>query len=229
MKIRIPWITVSLAVLACVLYAIPGAAEVLQFDRVTFSSGELWRVFTGHLVHFNRSHFNWDAFALLFLGGSAELLSRRGMIRTLGIAAPAISIAFWIFLPQFTAYRGLSGLDSALAGFGIAYLFRHAQRGHDRKTAAIAAFCALVFIGKSAFEIVTGQTLFASADTDFTAVPLAHLVGFAAGATASRLTPLAPPRDRRRASCNKPVRPRETPPASRFRWPPAPAASSLDR
>lgn len=229
MKLRLPWITLSFAALAGVLYAVPGAAHLLEFDRAAFASGELWRAVTGHLVHFNSSHFTWDLLALLVLGGAAELLSRRGMIRTLAVATPAISIAFWIFLPQFSAYRGLSGLDSALAGFGIAHLFRHARRGHDGWTAAIAALCALLFIGKSTFEIATGQTLFAATDTDFTAVPLAHLVGFAVGAVVSCLTRLAPPRDRRSADCSKPAPPRGTPPASRFRWPPAPAASCLDR
>jgi rhomboid family GlyGly-CTERM serine protease len=182
MKIRVPFLTLTLSALACALAALPGAATALQLDRAARGVGALHRGLTAHLVHFNANHLAWDVAALLLLGGWVETLSPGGMRRTLLLSAVAISAAVWFFQPQFSCYRGLSGLDSALAGFAIAYLFRHARAERDGGTALIAAAAALGFAGKSVFELTTGGTLFTEPNADFAAVPLAHLVGFVTGA-----------------------------------------------
>jgi rhomboid family GlyGly-CTERM serine protease len=182
MKPRVPFLTLAIAALACSLAMLPGAAEALQLDRTADGIASLYRGLTAHLVHFNGNHLAWDVGALLLLGGWAETLARRGMLRTVLLSAVTISISVWFFQPQFASYRGLSGIDSALAGFAIAHLFRSARAQRDGWTAFVASGAALFFAGKSLFELMTGSTLFTEPSADFAAVPLAHLVGFVTGA-----------------------------------------------
>ena len=188
MKLRVPWVTLSLAAVATLLFLVPGAAPALQFEHTAVAHGELWRGLTGHLVHFNADHLMWDVFALLLLGAWAEFVSRRGMVVTTVLAAVAISVMVFFLQPQLTTYRGLSGLDSAMIGLTIAELLRSARRERDPWTAAVAGISALLFLGKSLYECTSGGTLFAQASGDFVAVPAAHLVGFLCGLIASGIT-----------------------------------------
>ena len=187
MKLRIPWLTLSFAAVAGLLQLVPGAAGQLQFDRPAIAAGEVWRGLTGHLVHFNASHFAWDVFALLFLGSWAEIISRRGMLLTFLLSALSISATVWCLLPHLAVYRGLSGVDSAFIGFVVAHLLRRARQSGDRWDVAVPAVAGLLFLGKSLFELATGQILFAQTGGAFSPVPAAHLVGFGAGVVASVL------------------------------------------
>ena len=182
MKPRLPWLTLLFAAVAGALALLPGAADALQLDRSATGLGGLTRGLTAHLVHFNANHLAWDVGTLLLLGTWAEVLSRRGMLRTFLLSAGTISAAVWFLQPQFDHYRGLSGIDSAMFGFAVAHLFRSARMKRDLETVLTAVAAALLFAGKSAFELWTGSTLFAEPSTAFAAVPLAHLVGFATGA-----------------------------------------------
>jgi hypothetical protein len=85
-----------------------------------------------------------------------------------------------------TAYRGLSGIDSALFGLLTVLLIREALEAGDRRGLLLAGGFSILFAGKTAFELVSGAGVFVS---DFGAavspVPLAHLAGAAVGAAAA--------------------------------------------
>jgi hypothetical protein len=49
------------------------APVAMALDREALASGQLWRLWTGHLVHWNLSHLIWDG---LTFGGLAWLLDR---------------------------------------------------------------------------------------------------------------------------------------------------------
>jgi rhomboid family GlyGly-CTERM serine protease len=179
MKFRLPFITLTLALLAVLVHVWPGAAEALQLDRGGHARGEWWRFFTAHLTHFNRDHLVWDVGALLALGTIAEGESRRRFGTALLAAAFAISTAVWWCQPQFATYRGLSGLASACFGVLAGSLLQRPQRA-----ARITAGFALLAIGlKTAFEVTTDSTLFAAA-SHYAPVPLAHLIGLVVGVAA---------------------------------------------
>ena len=63
---RLPVASLLFVVLAAALYALPGTAARLQYDRTAILHGELWRVLTGHLVHWSADQVFWDGLALGF-------------------------------------------------------------------------------------------------------------------------------------------------------------------
>jgi rhomboid family GlyGly-CTERM serine protease len=176
MKIRLPWLTVAVACAVVVLHLLPSAAAWLQFDRTALAGGELWRLLTGHLVHFGGNHLAWDVAVFVALGFACERQSRTRCVLALAFAAATITPAVWLVQPQFTLYRGLSGLDCALFGLLAASLLRY-----RRPFATALGLIALAgFAAKCLFELTTAQTVFA-AGTGYAPVPLAHLVGLLAG------------------------------------------------
>lgn len=230
----LPWITLSCAAIAWLLYRVPAAATALEFQQTAVSHGELWRIATSHFVHFNDSHLRWDLVGLLTLGAWAETISRRRWMVALGVATVVIPVLVGWLEPQLTSYRGLSGLACVPFGLIVVALIRSARRHDDTVLRVTAWIAALGFLGKTAYEMMVGRTLFAEAGTDFVPVPLAHLTGFLIGIVtalpgADAVIPSARSPDRRDAGCNGRGRRRGRLPAWRFRWPPRRAGESPGR
>jgi rhomboid family GlyGly-CTERM serine protease len=180
--LRAPWLTLALVGLALALHAWPGACELLAWDRAALRGGELWRLFTGHWVHWSRAHLLWDVGTFAALGAACELRSRRSFALCLAGSALAISLALLAWLPALDTCAGLSGIDSALFALLGAQLVgeRWAQR-RDCALALCGAACA-AFVAKVGFELATGATLFVSQlGPGLAPLPEAHLVGGAAG------------------------------------------------
>jgi rhomboid family GlyGly-CTERM serine protease len=180
---RIPWITLGLAGLACLVQASPALTAACQFDRAAVARGELWRMFAGHLAHFGADHLLWDVAALLVLGTMGEARERRATFAGLLTgAALAISLAVWVWQPRFATYRGLSGLDSALFGLVCARLVGDGRRARHAFSVWLGALALGGFALKCGFELVAGETVFAAGGGEsYAPVPLAHLVGWAVG------------------------------------------------
>ena len=189
MNPRFPWLTLALAAATMAVPLLPGAADVLQYDRAALGRGELWRLFTAHLTHFGPNHLNWNLAVFLVLGCATERQSRPRFAAALAFATAAITPALWLWQPQFDLYRGLSGLDCALVGLFAASLGRHGPRSATVSGALVLAALA----AKCTVELVTARTVFATGDT-FAPVPLAHAVGLLAGCTAHLVGPPTPPR-----------------------------------
>lgn len=176
------WVApVALLLTALSLHFLPGAAALLQFDRAALAAGEWWRLFTGHLVHFDASHATWDLATVALLTFLHPRLTPRHWLLLLGGAAFIISLAVWALQPQFEIYRGLSGLACALFGSAAVFRYQHARAERDGVLQIAIIALALGFAAKSGFEIVREETVFASAGA-YAPVPLAHLIGAACGA-----------------------------------------------
>ncbi len=97
---------VVLFVLAAELF---GWGEALEYRRTLLLS-EPWRLLTGHFVHLSLVHGMLNCIALLLLARLfAERLRDSELWMVLFGAPVAISLAFWIVLPDHVWYRGLSG------------------------------------------------------------------------------------------------------------------------
>lgn len=177
MPARVPWLIPLLAVAAVVIHLLPPAvAAALEFDRTAVAAGELWRLATAHLTHFDADHLVWDVAVLVALGWSCERRSRGVTALTLLAAAGAISVAVWAWQPQFARYRGLSGLDCTLFA-----LHAGALLGRPETAARVSGGLALLALGgKCLVELATGTTVFAEG-AGYAPVPLAHLLGGAIG------------------------------------------------
>ncbi len=99
-------------VTAVVIYLLPNGLEnFLIYDRVDINNGELWRLFTGHLVHTNFNHL------LLNLAGLTMLWALHGdhyQIKSYAsvfiIAILVCSFGIYVFDPDMQRYVGLSGV-----------------------------------------------------------------------------------------------------------------------
>lgn len=170
---------VPLASLLLFFLALAGFASGgrLELDRAAVARGEVWRLVTGHWAHWTAGHLFWDSLAFFALAAACEVrISRRRLLTTVLGSALAVSAGVWLALPEIERYRGLSGIDSALFVLLAVSLLRETRNPWGGL--ALAAF-----LGKSAWEVWTGSTLFIAAGA-FVPVPLAHLVGGAWGVIA---------------------------------------------
>jgi rhomboid family GlyGly-CTERM serine protease len=178
----IPLVSLCLSAVTTLLFLFPSAAGALEYNRPAIVSGQIWRLATGHLVHYSFDHFFWDT---LTLGVLAVVCERRNQLRFCTcaiVSAASISLAMWFWAPSIYRYRGLSGVDSAVFALVAGELFSEGIRSATRMHVAIAAACLTGFVLKSVFELTTGQTVFVtSLGFGAVGVPLAHLVGAATG------------------------------------------------
>jgi len=166
-------ITAYLVMVSVVIFAFSDLRTLLVYDRNAILSGQLWRLATGHLVHFSGSHLALDLFCLGISGGIIESHPYPHFGVMCGFSAVIISSAMLAFLPDLQFYGGLSGI-----GFGAIFylcLFRASESSQQRWLYVTIMIIALI---KVCTEFTTGRALFSLAEgTDILSVPLAHCAG----------------------------------------------------
>lgn len=176
---RLPLVTLAVCLTALALLAAPAAVtDCLQFHRPRIADGELWRLVTGHTVHYSAAQGLRDVLAFGILGWSLENDSRPALLRTLAAALITVPFVLWTVEGDLLLYRGLSALDYALLG---ALCARAVREGQKARLIGLSAFAAAVaWIGWQ--WVGMGATVDAAPDADaFTPVPSAHLAGLLAG------------------------------------------------
>lgn len=173
-----------LALAALGAFVVPGAAEHLRFDRAAVAAGEVWRILTCHLVHASPELLFWDVAATFALGVALTHRSLRLFLGVAGAAAVLIPLGVWIGLPSMTYYGGLSGIASALFAAYAVLVFREGVRERRYVLSAAIAVVAVAFGAKLLIEATTGAAVFVDvAAVAVVPVPLAHLLGAAAGSS----------------------------------------------
>ena len=173
MNARLPIITLAVVLASLGATLSPLAVDLLVYDRQGILQGELWRLLSGHLVHFSRSHLAGDVVVFGVVGGLIE--RRRGLrvgVLYLVMAA-VIGIGMLVLKPDLAQFGGLSGL-----GYGaICYLALHAQTANSQNT----LFPALMLIGlllKISIDFRCPSLLPSWGEAQpFVTVPLSHLIG----------------------------------------------------
>lgn len=180
--------TVLLALLAAAALQIDAVSRWLIYDRSLILQGEVWRAWTGHVVHFGRSHFIWNLAVFVPAGVWSERLWPV-LTRWFYVSCPlVISVALLGLDPTLDRYAGLSGLAT-----GLLVLLALLQLGRRNEEPAWFWISVLVLVGaKIGTELFTGAPVFVSGFGDIRTVPAAHIFGalcgisFAAGAAAAR-------------------------------------------
>jgi rhomboid family GlyGly-CTERM serine protease len=152
---RVPLVTLLLVGGAVLVALFPGCAPWLMYDRRAIFSGEVWRLFTGHWVHFSLHHLVWD---LAPLGVAGWIIETRGLPRFgwfCAIAPWAISAVLLVFEPQMDFCGGLSGL--ATAAMVYLALCGLSDPAPWRWVCGAALW---VVAGKIIFELATGGSVF---------------------------------------------------------------------
>jgi rhomboid family GlyGly-CTERM serine protease len=178
-----------MALFAVLILLVPGWADGLQYDRQAIASGQVWRLLTGNLTHWNTEHAFWDVLMFVVLGVMIEGDGRRRFVLLCLAAALGISLTTWFGHPDVQRYRGLSGIDTALFVY-LAYslLFRAWQ--HRRWSEALIPAVLLVgFSARLLYEAATGAGIFVDTSrAGFTVLAVTHVAGTLIGASAGGMS-----------------------------------------
>ncbi|MBI4880702.1 MAG: rhombosortase [Planctomycetes bacterium] len=182
-----PCVSLLLTLAALAVFLWPGLGETLEYRREAILAGEWWRLLTGHLTHTSLTNLAWNAGAFLALGAVCERVDRARFRLALAAALAAVPLALIAFSPTTEAYRGLSGADSALFALLVLATVRHSLGDGRPAAALLVAAAGAAFFLKVGYEALLGRALFAVDASGFVPLPVAHLVGAAAGLAAAFL------------------------------------------
>jgi rhomboid family GlyGly-CTERM serine protease len=169
-----PAATIVCALAVC---SLPGAGAALVYDRAAILDGEVWRLVTGHWVHFSARHLFCDVTVLAITGWLIGCRGDRAFPAVCLLASVSISLALLVFMPDMAYYGGVSGIAMA----STVYLALQAlHEPAPWRGAAVSVL--LVCVAKVVLEAVTGDfTLAGLGRARVVPVPLSHLVGAASG------------------------------------------------
>jgi hypothetical protein len=68
-------VTWFIALVALAVHFLPGAVDMLEFDRQALAAGEWWRYLTGYVTHWSTNHLFWDVLMFVVLGCSTARFS----------------------------------------------------------------------------------------------------------------------------------------------------------
>ena len=175
------WLIAFLVALpALIVHLVPGWAERLQFNPKVFVSGEVWRIWASHWTHWSTDHLLWDVTVFVLLFGMAWRSSPKRTMVAIGISATLIPLVVFVKRPDLIAYRGLSGIDSALFLQVAVTTFRRAFVRRDGTGMGWAIAWMTLFAAKAIWEQFTGATFFADG-LGYVPVPEAHVAGALVG------------------------------------------------
>lgn len=170
---HVPWATSLAAATALGLHFAPAAAPALIYDRAPIFAGEVWRLWTGHGVHWGTAHLGWNLAIFVPAGVWAERLTPSRTRLFLALAPAAISLALLLFTPDLARYAGLSGLASGLLAL-LAFSQLSARTAERWFWWSVLALLAV----KIGAECFADHPFFARFnDSAIRPVPLAHAVG----------------------------------------------------
>ena len=181
---RAPWtLCLGLAMCALNLGIIASAPDVarelvgvLEFDRRAISSGDVWRLFTGSLVHWTPYHFLLDVGTFLIVGLIFE--RQLGRLYPWMLLASGLAVGASVFLLEsdLVFYRGLSGVVSGQFTVGI---FNEILRARNRRQVFLLLPALSVLTVKLIYESATGTMMFATERLGDLGdpLPLAHVAG----------------------------------------------------
>lgn len=158
------------------------ASELLEFDRHALLAGEIWRLWTGHLVHYSWRQALVDGAVALVAGLiAARTYGMRRLLAALALAAPFISIGLLLAAPDCLYYRGSSGLAVMLSVMAGASLWPRAGNV-ARMALAVMALSLAAKIAAEALLIAHGWS---DMPADVRISWQAHLLGAFAGGIAA--------------------------------------------
>ncbi|MCP4413240.1 MAG: rhombosortase [Gammaproteobacteria bacterium] len=142
-----------MAVIIIVLWLMgESASNMLTYHRSAIADGQIWRLFTGHLIHSNLWHLLLNLASLIMIGWLfSQHLSYKIWMILFTLSALMISFAYYFTAPQFEYYVGLSAILYAVIIIGALQDIKHQP--------TIAGLILLVVTGR-----VIWQQLYGTAD-----------------------------------------------------------------
>lgn len=156
----------------------PGWTSAVIYNRPAIESGQLWRLWTGHLVHYGWLHFAADTGILLYLGRVITWPHPVARLSTLVIMPLIISAGIYLFDPEMIYYAGLSALNLGL------FVFHSLNRWRRDTTDWLWPAVLLVCIAEITYESIRGGSgggLISFSDPSVRIATIAHLTGGVSG------------------------------------------------
>jgi rhomboid family GlyGly-CTERM serine protease len=169
------WATLAIAAAAGLTFASPRLAGALIYERADILAGQVWRLWTGHLVHYSPSHLWLDLAVFVAAGAWLEWIAPRLVRWFYVLAPPAISAVLLLGDPTLEHYAGLSGVAT-----GLLVLLALVQLRRNASEPRWFWFGVLLLVAaKIVVEVTVRAPLFARFDAGVRVVPLAHVGGLA--------------------------------------------------
>jgi len=187
-KIDFRW-TLLIALAACAATAayLSGASAVshLVAERHAIAAGQVWRLFTGPLVHATWGHLVRDLALLVGVGVAFEhaLGWRWPLACVLGLVGPT-ALAF-AFNSSLAGFYGTSGLTHTVLAAAMVHVIVREQNA-PRWLRALAVTGATLLAIKVGFEAIANRPMFPmNLGPGVRQLPIAHLVGALLGVVAA--------------------------------------------
>jgi rhomboid family GlyGly-CTERM serine protease len=173
-------VSLLLAVACIALALVPaGVQGMLAYDRHAILSGEIWRLWSGHLVHFSWKHALADGIVLCAMARLAEQeFGSRRLACTLAVTAPVISLVLLAFVPALFEYRGASALAVLVGVIAAAALWR------DERWHAFVILAASTYVLKTIMDALSADPVSTVLPAGVSVSWQAHACGAIAGAVA---------------------------------------------
>jgi len=148
-------------------------ASLFVYDRMAILRGELWRLVTSHLVHFNDIHLIYNLIAFCVIGWIIESKGYRYFKLLSLLMACSISVVMIVIKPGMSYFGGLSGIVcGAITYFSLQCLYEKVQW-------KIISILTIIFLFvKVGLEIYNNGSILPYWGTqDFIPIPLCHITG----------------------------------------------------
>ncbi len=147
---KLPWLFIAVGLATLVIQFNPNWRDGLIYNRSLLPTGQYWRIWTGHLVHFGWPHFLADAGLFMIMGGLLEARHARFSRWALLLMPAFISAIIYYFDPNMVRYAGLSAVNLGL----LLYL---AAQGWQRQWSDwFWPAVLIIYVGEIIFEIIQG-------------------------------------------------------------------------
>lgn len=122
-----------------------GGQEVLSYRRELIDSGQWWRLYTGHLVHFTGYHMVMNCAGLLLVSYLFLWRLALGVLLLHWLLVPwLLGLGLYLLSPGLEEYRGFSG---------VFYSFLMTGLLSSRKADALFAWGGIILlVGKTIYE-----------------------------------------------------------------------------
>jgi len=174
------YLTISFSLIISGLFLIFGAVpETLYFNYYSIANGEVWRLFSAHLVHSDLEHLIWNLLAFIILSLLMEQQSRTMLL--IALISGTIMIDYYLCFNTICVinYAGFSGVLNTLL---VLTLFQQWQKNQDNDQLLVRLLPAIVYFSsllKIILEIISQQLIFSH--ISWQALPEVHLIGFITG------------------------------------------------
>lgn len=108
---RFPWGFLLVALASAISILAPAWRDNLVYDRHAVEAGQLWRLWTGNIVHFGWLHFLADTGLWLIIGWFVERAYPCVTRVSIFLIPLAVTGAVFFFEPGMIRYAGLSGMN----------------------------------------------------------------------------------------------------------------------